>query len=96
MKVLGFSSGDISRMWLRQETVYTVAGIAVGIPLAVLFYGIILRSANSYAWSFPIETKLLIILLCVAIVVATVAATHFLSMCLTKKWNLAESTKDRE
>jgi len=96
MKVLGFSSKDISKMWLRQEILYSIVGIVIGIPMSIACYNIIVNAVNNEVWSFPILIKPLIMILTVGIIAATVAVTHFLAMRITKKWNLAESTKDRE
>lgn len=96
LRVLGFSTEDLSAMWLRQDAAFFIAGSVIGTPLALLLFGRVLDTVNNRSWTFPFIWSRGHVILAFLVIAAAVVAAHFLTVRAVKKWNLAENTRSRE
>ena len=96
LRALGFQYSGISFRLLTQAGVYYFFACLIGIPGGIGVTKLILQKLEVEGRSYPFVNAPSVYLFTLLLVMVYVIVSHFISMRMIKKWDLAETVKDKE
>lgn len=93
---IGFTIGDISRIWTLQSVMEFLLSAIFAIPVGVLVSMLLFKLCSSVTQVYPFVFSWQIIALALGFVLLVIVICHLLTMLSIKKWNLADETRSRE
>ncbi|MBQ3887306.1 MAG: FtsX-like permease family protein [Clostridia bacterium] len=96
LRTLGFQHGEISRKWFVQSFLQFIFSCIIGLPIGIGIARFALQKLSTSAREYVFANSWTEYLFTILLVLAYVVVSHLIAMRSMKKWNLAESVKDKE
>lgn len=96
LRLIGFTGGDISRIWSLQSIIQVLSSLVISIPAGVGFSLLLFNLASGPSQIYPFIFSWPIIGISLGFIILTVVICHTWAMLSIKRWNLADNTRSRE
>ena len=96
LRTLGYQYSSLSVRLISQSLVYFVFSCIIGVPGGIVVTQFILDKLEIEDRAYPFVNDFRVYLFTLALVLAYIIFSHFISMRTIKTWDLVESVKDKE